>query len=84
MMRSVLCGIVAALSLVAALHFRRFSVRTKDRFFDLFAVAFVIFGVNSVALGLVEPNAESTLAIYLLRLLAFGIIGGAIWQKNRR
>lgn len=83
-MRALLSGALAALSLVAALHFRRFAVRTRDRFFDLFAVAFVMLAVNSAVLGLVEPNAESTLAVYVLRLAAFGVIAAAIWQKNRR
>ena len=82
-MRELLSGALAILALVAALHFRRFAVHDRDRFFDLFAVAFVIFAVNSVALGLVEPHAESTLALYVLRLLGFAVIIGAIWQKNR-
>lgn len=83
-MRALLSGAIAALAIVAALHFRRFAVETRDRFFDLFALAFAIFAVNSAVLGLVEPNDESTLALYVLRLIAFGVIVGAIWQKNRR
>ena len=83
-MRELLSGALCILALVAALHFHRFATKTRDRFFDLFGLAFAIFAVNSIALGLSEPNAETTLPLYVLRLFGFAIIVTAIWQKNRR
>lgn len=82
-MRPLLSGALAALSLVAALGFRRFAKRSGDRFFDYFSAAFLLLGVNGVALGLVKPNAEGSLPLYGLRLAAFGVILVAIWDKNR-
>lgn len=83
-MRALLSGVIAALSLVAALAFRRSATRSNDRFFDRFALAFVLLAINSVALGLSDPNAESRLALYAIRLAAFLVILFAIWDKNRR
>lgn len=83
-MRPLLSGALAALSLVAALGFRRFAKRSGDHFFDYFAVAFLLLGVNGVALGLATPNAEGSLPLYGLRLAAFAVILVAIWDKNRR
>lgn len=52
--RQLLSGVLAALSIVAALGFRRFAKRSQDRFFLFFSAAFVLLGLNSVALGLAE------------------------------
>jgi hypothetical protein len=82
--RQLLSGALAALSIVAALGFRRFAKRSQDRFFDYFSVAFLLLALNSVALGLTRPNAEGTLPLYALRLAAFTVILVAIWDKNRR
>jgi hypothetical protein len=81
--RELLSGVVAALAAIAALYFRRFGRRTADRFFDLFAVAFLLMALNSVLLGLSDPDSERHAALYVVRLLAFGVILGAIWLKNR-
>jgi hypothetical protein len=81
--RALLSGLLAAFSFVAALGFRRFGKRSGDRFFDLFAAAFVLLALNSVVLGLNDPDAEAALPLYGIRLVAFGLILGAIWDKNR-
>ena len=83
-MRQLLSGVLAALSLVAALGFRRLAKKAADRFFDWFAAAFLLLGVNGVALGLAKPGAEGSLPLYGLRLVAFTVILVAIWDKNRR
>lgn len=82
-MRAVLSGLIAALSLVAALHFRRFGKETGDRFFDLFAGAFALFAVNNFAVGVLDPDGSGGAGLYVIRLLAFLVIIVAIWQKNR-
>lgn len=83
-MRQLLSGVLAALSIVAALGFRRLAKRSRDRFFDYFSAAFLLLGLNSVALGLTKPNAESSLPLYGLRLAVFTVILVAIGDKNRR
>jgi hypothetical protein len=49
--RQLLSGVLAALSIVAALGFRRFAKRSQDRFLHFFSAAFVLLGLKSVALG---------------------------------
>ena len=83
-MRQLLSGAVAAFALVAAFSFRRFALRSRDRFFNLFAAAFLLMAANNVALGLTDRDAEGRAALYVVRLVAFGIIVFAIWDKNRR
>lgn len=83
-MRQLLSGFLAALSFVAALGFRRFAKRSGDRFFNYFTAAFLLLGINGVALGLAKPNADGSLPLYGLRLAAFSVILVAIWDKNRR
>lgn len=83
-MRALLSGVLAALSLVAALAFKRSAQRSNDRFFDMFALAFLLLAINSIALGLSDPNAETRVALYAIRLAAFVVILSAIWEKNRR
>ncbi|MGQ0743778.1 MAG: DUF5985 family protein [Acidimicrobiales bacterium] len=83
-MRTLLSGLLAGLFLVSALAFRKFARRTGDRFFALFSAAFLILAVNSVALGLTDPNAEKRVGLYAVRLLAFTIILIGIYDKNRR
>ncbi len=82
-MSQMLLGAIAALSLVAALFFFRFWRRSGDRFFLYFALSFAIEAVNRVALGLSEPASETEPLFYGVRVLAYGLIAFAIWQKNR-
>ena len=75
-------GAVAACSLAAALFFLRFWVRTRDRFFLLFSIAFAVDSVHRAFLGLVEVPDDHAPAIYLVRLIFFAIIIAAIVDKN--
>lgn len=70
-------------SMVAALFFLRFWRDTRDRFFLLFAIAFVIEGLNRALLGLTGVSQEHEPFFYLVRLFAFGLILVAIVDKNR-
>ena len=83
-MRGVLSGLIAAFALVAAAHFGRFGRKTGDAFYKLFAAAFVLFGVNSIALGVTAREASHRATLYIIRLVAFVIILIAIWQKSRK
>jgi hypothetical protein len=72
---------VLACLAIATFFFRAWRT-TKDRFFMLFALAFVTFAVNRFALALTEEQDEA-LGLYLVRLAAFVLIALAIVQKNR-
>ena len=82
-MDQMLTGAIAAASLVAALFFFRFWRHTRDRFFLYFALSFLIEAANRVALGLLVGADEDGAMFYSVRLVAYGLILLAIWQKNR-
>lgn len=83
MIEGFLLGIVATASVTAGVFFLKFWTDTRDFLFLAFSVFFMIEGVNRVALLLLvaRPN-EGSPWIYLLRLLALGLILGAIVKKN--
>lgn len=83
-MEQFLSGGIALGSALAGLFFCRFWIRTRDRFFLYFAWSFWIEAANRVALGFLPQVAESNPATYLVRLVAYGLILFAIFQKNRR
>jgi len=76
-------GGTAVGSLVVALFFLRFWRETGDRFFALFALAFTTFAANRTLLAVLEDEGEGATGVYVVRLLAFLIILGAIVDKNR-
>ena len=82
-MEQMLTGAIAAGWLVAGLFFFRFWRQTRDRFFLWFALSFWLEAANRVTLGLMGDTAEDNPAVYGLRVLAYGLILLAIWQKNR-
>lgn len=82
-MREMLYGATAMATFVVGLFFLRFYSRRKDALFAYFGVAFLLIGVNSVALGLSEAVAETRVGWYVVRLLAFALIIMGIIQKNR-
>lgn len=84
MIEGFLLGIIVAASLAAGLFFLKFWRKTRDLLFLAFALAFTIEGLNRIGfLFVAEPN-EGNPAIYIVRLLAFLLILGAILHKNRR
>jgi uncharacterized membrane protein HdeD (DUF308 family) len=83
-MNQMLSGAIAVASLIAALFFLRFWRQTRDRFFLFFALSFLLEGCNRVALALLERATEDEPLFYSVRVLAYGLIVAAIWQKNRR
>jgi hypothetical protein len=68
-MNQMLSGAIAVASLIAALFF---------------ALSFLLEGCNRVALALLERATEDEPLFYSVRVLAYGLIVAAIWQKNRR
>ena len=83
-MIGVISGMLVAGYVVAALFFARFWSQSRDRLFGLFSAAFALLAVQRLALSLIHAAIEEQTALYVLRLLAFGIIAFAIIDKNRR
>lgn len=83
-MNTLLLGAIAMASVVASLFFLRFWRQTHDRFFLLFALAFLVDAVNRVALGLQQGTEEQEPLFYGVRLLSFSLILVAIVDKNLR
>ena len=83
-MNQMLAGAIAVASLVVGLFFFRFWRHTRDRFFLYFALSFWIEAANRIALGLLVHADEDGAIFYSVRVLAYGLILLAIWQKNRR
>jgi hypothetical protein len=78
-----LSGAISLASLVIALLFLRFWRRTRDPFFLCFTLSFALEAAGravSVGLQLSDDNP----AFYATRVIAYGLIIAAIWQKNRR
>jgi len=84
MIEGFLLGIIVVSSLVAAAFFLKFWRRTRDPLFLAFSVAFTIEGLNRIAFLFIDRPNEGSPVIYIVRLLAFLLIVGAIVWKNRR
>lgn len=80
----LLLGAIAMGWFVAGLQFLRFWRDGRDRFFLLFALSFFVEGLGRVMVALSERPNEGSPYLYLLRLLAYGLIIWAIVEKNRR
>ncbi len=75
-------GAVTTGYVVAGLFFLRFWRQTSDRLFLAFCAAFWLFALNHGLVALSGLPREETSSFYLLRLLGFGLIIGAILAKN--
>ena len=81
-LEAFLLGVIATSSLTAGVFFLRFWKKTHDSLFLAFSVAFFVEGFNRCAvLFLTKPN-EGSPYIYIVRLLTFLFILGAILHKN--
>lgn len=81
-LEAFLLGVIATSSLTAGVFFLKFWKKTHDSLFLAFGLAFVVEGLNRCAiLFLAKPN-EGNPYIYIVRLLAFLLILGAILHKN--
>jgi hypothetical protein len=83
MIYDIMIGAIALASLLAGLFFLRFWKSSGDRFFLYFALSFGIEGINRLYAGLSRSLNEDSPGIYSIRLLSYGLILLAIWEKNR-
>jgi len=78
-----LTGAISMACFVIALFFLRFWHGTRDRFFVFFALSFALEGATRAA-TLVLQFSDDNPVFYGTRVLAYGLIIVAIWQKNHR
>lgn len=83
-MSGFLSGAVTLGYLVASVFFVRFWRRSADRLFLVFAIAFVLLGLNQFLAFALDVVSEPHSFIYGIRVLAFVLIIAAIVDKNRR
>jgi hypothetical protein len=84
MIEDFLGGAVAMGLAVAALFFLKFWRRTREGLFLAFAGSFLLLAATQALLTLSGIPTEERSWLYLLRLLAFLLILGAMWWQNRR
>lgn len=77
-----LSGAVTFGYLVAAAFFLSFWRKTSDRLFLAFGAAFVLFALNQLLAYALTVVIEPASLVYVLRILGFGLIIGAIVDKN--
>lgn len=84
MTEGFLLGVISTASITAGAYFLKFWKQTRDPLFLAFAIAFLIEGLNRIGFLFVEAPNEAGPTIYVVRLVAFLLILGAIIRKNRR
>jgi hypothetical protein len=78
----LLSGALAVSMALVGLFFLRYYRTTGDRLFASFAIVFWLMAANRLALSFFADDEVRTY-LYLVRLAAFLLIIGAIWDKNR-
>ena len=84
MINDFLAGAVAMGFAVAALMFLKFWRRTREGLFLAFSGSFLLLSINHAMLSLTRVPLEERSSLYLVRLVAFLLIIGALWHQNRR
>lgn len=82
MLEGFLLGVVATSSVTAGVFFLKFWRHTHDSLFLSFAIAFIVEGLNRVAVLFFQKPNEGSPVIYIVRLCVFLLILGAILKKN--
>jgi hypothetical protein len=77
-----LSGAISLASAVVALFFLRFWRGTRDPFFLYFAASFGLECASRAAAVVMHISDDNPL-FYGTRVIAYGLIIVAIWQKNR-
>jgi type II secretory pathway component PulM len=83
-MNDFLWGALAMASVAIAAFFARFWRESRDRLFLFFFLAFLFLALNWIGLAVVPRESESRHQVFVLRLVAFGLIIAGIVDKNRR
>lgn len=83
-MEQFLSGAVVMGFSVACLLFLSYWRRTGQQLFLTFAASFLLLAINYAWLAITSIPIEERSPLFLVRLLAFGLIIVAIIQSNRR
>ncbi len=83
MVNDMLAGAIALGSLAIGLFFLKYWRNTRDRFFLYFALSFSLEGVSRIHMGLNQAVREDIPVYYIIRIMSYGLILLAIWEKNR-
>ena len=84
MLEDFLGGAIAMGFAVAALFFLKFWHRTREKLFLAFSGSFLLLAGTQALLTLSGVPTEERSQLYLLRLMAFLLLLGAMWWQNRR
>ncbi len=82
MIKGMLLGGIAVGGIVAGLFFLRFWLMTNDRLFLCFSLSFFLMSLTRVLRAIVSSDEHPV--IYLVRLVAYGLIIYGIIDKNRK
>lgn len=82
--KGMLLGGITVGSVIAGLFFLRFWHRTSDRLFLYFSLAFFLMALNPMLMAITAVSSEEHPFIYLIRLVAYGLIIFGIVDKNRK
>jgi hypothetical protein len=78
-----LTGAISLACFVVALFFLRFWRTTRDPFFVYFSLSFALEALSRGASAFMQVE-DTNAMFYGLRVIAYGLIIVAIWQKNRK
>ncbi|HWU52672.1 MAG TPA: DUF5985 family protein [Tahibacter sp.] len=82
-MTDFLAGAIVMASWVAGLIFLRFFRRTQDRIFLFFAASFWLDAFGRTLEVALSWTDDSNPGVYVLRVVAYGLILAGILDKNR-
>ena len=82
-MDQFLYGVIVMGFAVACLLFLSYWRRTRQSLFLSFAASFLLLAINYLWLAVTQIPVEERSPLYLVRLLAFGLIIVAVIQANR-
>jgi hypothetical protein len=82
-MNTFLLGGDAVACAASGLFFFDYWRSSRDRFFLFLTASFWIEAANRMAMAIAGTWSEAAEAMYLVRLLSYGPILVAIWDKNR-
>lgn len=81
-MNQFLAGAICMGSALIGLFFLRYWRTTRDRFFLYFSLSFFVEAVHRAWFAGDPVMREDSPYHYLIRLLSYGLILWAIWEKN--
>lgn len=82
-MNGFMLGAIAVSCFLVGVFFLRYWRSSRDRFFLFLAVSFWMEALSRVDMAISNSLHEASPVHYVVRLLSYGVILIAIWDKNR-